>query len=189
MTAAPERPGGARRAFIGLGSNLGDRRAELTRAVAALVAKGDVTAVSPLYATEPIGGPDDQEAYLNVVVELCTNATARELLVRCQALEAAAGRVRTVRFGPRTLDADVLLVDGVAVDEPDLCVPHPRMWERRFVLAPLRDLAPELVAPDALAQARGAVERIGTLQGATPSREATGTREGLERRRRSRCPP
>ncbi|MDA8312382.1 MAG: 2-amino-4-hydroxy-6-hydroxymethyldihydropteridine diphosphokinase [Actinomycetota bacterium] len=163
MTAAPERPRPARRAFIGIGSNLGDRRAELVRAVAALRAGGDVAAVSPLYETEPLGGPEDQPAYLNAVVELCTRATARELLERCQALEAAAGRVRTVRFGPRTLDADVLLLDGVAVDEPDLQVPHPRMWGRRFVLAPLHDLAPQLVPPDALERAGGSVRRVGTL--------------------------
>ena len=78
-------------------------------------------------------------------------------------LETDAGRVRTVRFGPRTLDADVLLVGDAVVDEPDLVVPHPRMWERRFVLAPLADLAPDLVDPGRLADAGGAVVRLGTL--------------------------
>ncbi len=152
-----------RRAFIGLGSNLGDRRAALAAALAGLSAAGDVTAVSGLYETEPVGGPEDQGPFLNVVVELATDDSARALLVRCQELEAAAGRVRTVRWGPRTLDADVLLVDGVQVDEADLIVPHPRMWERRFVLQPLSDLAPELVPEDLLRGAGGDVVRVGTL--------------------------
>lgn len=173
MCAAPEAPGSARRAstggrparraFIGLGSNLGDPRAELARAVASLREGGDVVGVSPLYETSPIGGPAGQPPYLNAVVELRTPDSPRELLDRCRALEAAARRVRTVRFGPRTLDADVLFVDALAVDEPDLQVPHPRMWERRFVLAPLRDLAPDLVAPGDVDRAEGAVRRVGTL--------------------------
>jgi 2-amino-4-hydroxy-6-hydroxymethyldihydropteridine diphosphokinase len=98
-----------------------------------------------------------------VVVELETAATPTELLARCRAAEAAAGRVRTVRFGPRTLDCDVLLVGDLAVDTDDLVVPHPRMWQRRFVLQPLADLAPHLVAPELLDAAEGEVARIGTL--------------------------
>jgi len=156
-------PGEPVRAFLGLGSNLGDRRAELNRAVAELTRSGDVVAVSPLYETEPVGGPGDQGSYLNVVVELSTTDDPRRLLERCRALEAAAGRVRTVRFGPRTLDADVLMVGQARLDEADLVVPHPRMWERRFVLAPLADLAPELVPADLLAASGGAVRRVGTL--------------------------
>lgn len=158
MTARP-----TRRAFLGLGSNLGDRRAALERAVTVLAQRGDVLAVSPLYETEPIGGPDGQGAYLNVVVELTTTDTARALLERCRALEEDAGRVRTVRFGPRTLDADVLLVGEERVDEPDLTVPHPRMFERRFVLVPLADLAPDVVPAATLQTAVGAVVRVGTL--------------------------
>jgi len=160
MTTAP---GGARRAFIGLGSNLGDRRAYLERAVEGLRAGGDVVAVSPLYETEPVGGPEDQGVFLNVVVELATSDTPRRLLERCQALEAAAARVRTVRWGPRTLDADVLLVEGLSADEADLTVPHPRMWERRFVLQPLADLAPDLVTPEAVSASGGDVNRVGRL--------------------------
>ena len=152
-----------RRAFIGLGSNLGDRRAHLRQGVAQLEEGGDVVAVSPLYETEPVGGPEDQGAFLNIVVELATRDSPRRLLTRCQALEAAAHRVRTVRFGPRTLDADVLLVDGVTVDEADLIVPHPRMWERRFVLQPLSHLAPELVPAERLIASGGEVVRAGTL--------------------------
>lgn len=151
------------RAFLGLGSNLGDRRAHLLAAVAALQKASDLIAISPLYETEPVGGPAGQQPYLNLVVELRTTDSPRALLERCQALERAAKRVRTVRHGPRTLDADVLLVGDQLVDEPDLKVPHPRMWERRFVLAPLADLAPELVDAQALAMAGGAVVRIGML--------------------------
>lgn len=128
-----------------------------------LAAAGDVVAVSPVYETEPVGGPEGQGPYLNVVVELSTRDTARRLLDRCRAAEEAAGRVRTVRFGPRTLDADVLLVGDARVDEDDLVVPHPRMWERRFVLAPLADLAPGLVDAATLDASGGAVVRLGTL--------------------------
>jgi 2-amino-4-hydroxy-6-hydroxymethyldihydropteridine diphosphokinase len=152
-----------RRAFIGLGSNLGDRRAFLTEAVATLRAGGDVVAVSPLYETEPVGGPAGQERFLNVVVELATADSPRQLLERCQALEAAAARARTEHWGPRTLDADVLLVEGLAVDEPDLTVPHPRMWERRFVLQPLADLAPDLVSEEMAVASGGEVVRVGNL--------------------------
>ena len=156
-------PGARHRAFIGLGSNLGDREGTLRQGVAGLEAAGDVVAVSPLYETEPVGGPEDQGAFLNLVVELDTADSPRELLRRCQALEEAAHRVRTVRWGPRTLDADVLLVDDLTVDEADLIVPHPRMWERRFVLQPLADLAPELVPADRLIAAGGKVARMGNL--------------------------
>ncbi len=151
------------RAFIGLGSNLGDREATLRQGVAGLEAAGDVIAVSPLYETEPVGGPEDQGAFLNLVVELETADSPRQLLRRCQALEEAAHRVRTVRWGPRTLDADVLLVDDLTVDEADLTVPHPRMWDRRFVLQPLADLAPELVPADRLIASGGKVARVGNL--------------------------
>ncbi|HVM55496.1 MAG TPA: 2-amino-4-hydroxy-6-hydroxymethyldihydropteridine diphosphokinase [Acidimicrobiales bacterium] len=131
------------RAFLALGSNLGDRGQHLRDAVAAMP---DVVAVSPVYETGPVGDPD-QGRYLNAVVELDTERTPRQLLELCGELERAAKRVRTRRWGPRTLDVDVLLVGDEVVDEPDLQVPHPRMWERAFVLVPLADLAPDLV-PD-----------------------------------------
>jgi 2-amino-4-hydroxy-6-hydroxymethyldihydropteridine diphosphokinase len=136
------------RAYLGLGSNMGDRRGHLRAAVAGLP---DVVAVSPVYETDPVGGPPGQGPYLNLVVALETNRSPRELLDLAQDLEAAAGRVRKERFGPRTLDIDILVVGQLCVDEPDLVVPHPRMWERRFVLAPLGDLA------------GGSVRRLGPL--------------------------
>ena len=147
------------RAVLGLGSNLGDRVAHLRGAVAALP---DVAAVSPVYETGPIGGPE-QGSYLNVVVQLDTTLTPRELLEVCRARETAAGRVRLERWGPRTLDVDVLWVEGATVCEPDLEVPHPRMWERRFVLAPLADLAPDLVTAERLAATEGRVQLVGRL--------------------------
>lgn len=134
----------AARAFLALGSNLGDRWANLRAAVDALP---DVTAVSPVYETDPVGGPEGQEPYLNCVVMLITDRTPRQLLSLCRELEAAAGRTRGERWGPRTLDVDVLLVGDAVVDDPDLQVPHPRMGERPFVLVPLADVAPDLV-PD-----------------------------------------
>ena len=131
------------RAFLALGSNLGDRKRFLGDAIAGIP---DVVAVSPVYETEPVGSSG---RYLNAVVELDTELTARDLLAVCRRLEGAAGRVRDPndRYAARTLDVDVLLVGDLVVDEPDLQVPHPRMWERPFVLIPLADLAPDLV-PD-----------------------------------------
>lgn len=155
-----ERP--RRRALLGLGSNMGDRVAFLRDAVTAIP---DVVAVSLAYETDPVGGPD-QQAFLNLVIALDTALTPRELLEVCREREAAAERVRVVRWGPRTLDVDVLWVDGETVDEPDLIVPHPRMFERAFVLVPLADVAadvlPEGYDVDGAAQAEG-VRRMGPL--------------------------
>jgi 2-amino-4-hydroxy-6-hydroxymethyldihydropteridine diphosphokinase len=155
------------RAFVGLGSNLGDRWAHLRRAVDQLRAgnRAPVTAVSSVYETEPMGGPDDQGPYLNLVVELAVapGADPYRLLEECRRLEAAAGRVRATRWGPRTLDADVLWIDGVTIEDPDLTVPHPRWRDRRFVLAPLRELAPDLVDAAAVDGAGGEVEVVGRL--------------------------
>lgn len=167
----------ARRAFLGLGSNLGDRLGHLERAVALLAERGDVVAVSSVYETEPVGGPE-QGPFLNVVVELSTADTPRQLLERCRRLEEDAARVRTVRFGPRTLDADVLLVGEERVEEADLEVPHPRMVERRFVLAPLRELAPELVSADALERAVGHVAVVGAPLGVLDRGDAGPTAKG-----------
>ena len=147
------------RVFLGLGSNQGDRWKLLREAVASLP---DVVAVSPVYETDPVGGPAGQGPYLNCVVELDTDLAPRRLLGICHRLETAAERVRHERWGPRTLDVDILLVEGVTVGDPDLQIPHPRMRERRFVLEPLRDLAPELVTEDLERLGRG-VRRVGTI--------------------------
>ena len=148
------------RAFLGLGSNLGDRHAYLRRAVAAIP---DVVAVSRLYETAPVGGPEAQGPYLNIVVQLATRRSPHDLLEVCRAQERAAERVRVQRWGPRTLDVDVLWIEGYASDDPELTVPHPRMFERAFVLLPLRDLAPELVPADFVEPPADEVRCVGEL--------------------------
>ncbi|HQU26863.1 MAG TPA: 2-amino-4-hydroxy-6-hydroxymethyldihydropteridine diphosphokinase [Acidimicrobiales bacterium] len=150
------------RAYLSLGSNVGDRHAHLSGALATL-ASGEPLRVSSVYATEPVGGVP-QDDFWNIVVELETTATAHELLARARLAEAAAGRTREVRWGPRTLDVDVLLVGVEAVDDDELTVPHPRLFERAFVLVPLAELAPELVTEAQLGAAAGRVERLGTLE-------------------------
>jgi 2-amino-4-hydroxy-6-hydroxymethyldihydropteridine diphosphokinase len=149
------------RAFLGLGSNLGDRWQHLRDGVAGLP---DVVATSPVYETDPVGGPPGQDPYLNLVVELDTDKTPRELLEVARAAEDGARRVRRERWGPRTLDVDVLAVGDLTVDQPDLVVPHPRMWERAFVWVPLADLAPELVAAHI-----GPADRTGLGHGVRPA--------------------
>ena len=151
------------RAFLGLGSNLGDRWVHLRAALSGLRDADEVVAVSPVYETEPVGGTEDQDPYLNAVVELATQRSAEDLLQLGQSLEQRAGRVRMERFGPRTLDVDVLLFGEATRDDPDLTLPHPRMWQRRFVLAPLADLAPELVPQGWEERAEGKVRRVGNL--------------------------
>jgi len=151
------------RAFLGLGSNLGDREHFLRDALGTL--GPSVVATSAVYETEPVGGPGGQGPYLNLVVELDTDLDPHELLAVCRRLESAAERVRLERWGARTLDVDVLWIDGVQLDEPELIVPHPRMRERRFVLAPLSELAPELVDAEDLRLATGTVQRLGPLDG------------------------
>ena len=148
------------RAFLGLGSNLGDRLQFLREGVQELP---DVVACSRLYESAPVGGPGGQGPFLNLVVQLETELTARELLVAAQAREHEARRVRNERWGPRTLDVDVLWIDGVTVDEPDLIVPHPRMFERAFVLLPLRDLAPDLIPSGFVDPPPAEVRSIGNL--------------------------
>jgi 2-amino-4-hydroxy-6-hydroxymethyldihydropteridine diphosphokinase len=150
------------RAFLSLGSNLGDRRHFLEEAVESL--GSTVVAVSPVYETDPVGGPD-QGRFLNLVVQLDTDLSPRDLLAVCHRLESAAQRVRTQHWGPRTLDVDIIWIDGVELDEADLQVPHPRWSERTFVLRPLQDLAPELVDPDVLARAEGQVDQVEPLAG------------------------
>lgn len=134
------------RAFLALGSNLGDRHAHLQAAVDFLHATTGISvqAVSSVYETDPVGGPA-QDDFLNAVVEVDTSRSPRELLAVAQEAEAAGARVRIERWGPRTLDVDIVLIDGLAIDDPDLTIPHPRWQERGFVLAPMHDLDPTLV--------------------------------------------
>lgn len=139
------------RAYVGVGANLGDREATIRAAIAALPG---VVAVSALRETEPIGVVD-QPPFLNGAVSLETELAARELLETLLAIERELGRERRERWGPRTIDLDLLLFGGEAIDEPGLTVPHPRLHERRFALEPLLDLDPALEIPG-----RGRVEDV-----------------------------
>jgi 2-amino-4-hydroxy-6-hydroxymethyldihydropteridine diphosphokinase len=137
-----------RRAYVALGSNLGDREAVLRRALASLAATPGVERVqaSALYETEPVGPP--QGPYLNAVAALDTALDAFALLARLRELERESGRVRgPERNAPRTLDLDLLLFGGDCIDTPELTVPHPRLHERAFVLVPLAELAPDAKHP------------------------------------------
>jgi len=135
------------RAFLGLGSNLGDREAALSAARRGLEARGvRIVRESALYETEPVGGPP-QGAFLNAVWEAETALTPEEVLAACLTVEREQGRVRDVKDGPRILDIDVLLYGDLRRDSPGLTIPHPRLAERRFVLVPLAEIAPEARHP------------------------------------------
>jgi 2-amino-4-hydroxy-6-hydroxymethyldihydropteridine diphosphokinase len=131
------------RAYVGLGANLGDREATIRAAVAALPG---VVAVSTLRETDPVG-VTEQPQFLNGVAALETDLTPRELLDVLLAVELRLGRERRERWGPRTIDLDLLLYGDETVGEPGLAVPHPHLHERRFALEPLAELDPELVVP------------------------------------------
>jgi 2-amino-4-hydroxy-6-hydroxymethyldihydropteridine diphosphokinase len=166
------------RAYVGLGANLGDRESTIRRAVALLgEAPGvDVVAVSTLRETEP-WGPVEQPAYLNGAVELETELEPRALLGVLLDVERRLGRVRAERWGPRTIDLDLLLHGDTVLDEPGLTLPHPHLHERRFALEPLAELA-----PDAVVQGRGCVAdllRELTPEGTVPGAESDRPRDTL----------
>jgi 2-amino-4-hydroxy-6-hydroxymethyldihydropteridine diphosphokinase len=137
------------RAFLSLGSNLGDRAATLDAALRELEASGEVRVVrrSSLYATAPVGKTDQPEFY-NLAVEVETALAPEALLDRCQAVERHLGRVRGERWGPRTLDVDILLYDRQVVSTERLIIPHPELLRRRFVLEPLLEITPDAALPD-----------------------------------------
>ncbi len=133
--------------FLGLGSNVGDREANLAMARERLAARGfRESAASALYETEPVGGPP-QGAFLNQAIGGGEELAVRGLLEACLAIEHELGRVRRERNGPRTLDLDILMYGALVSDDPGLEVPHPRMQERRFVLVPLAEIAPSFRHP------------------------------------------
>lgn len=148
------------RTFISIGSNLGDRMAYLTDAVDSLP---NVVAVSNVYETAPVGGVV-QDDFLNLVVELDCDLAPMELLRLCHRIESSANRTRDVRWGPRTVDLDIIWMDGVEMNDEALTIPHPRWRERRFVLAPLAELAPEMVSEDDLSRTDGQVRVYGTVR-------------------------
>ena len=141
-------PGAPAAVVIALGSNLGDRLAHLQAAVDALAAVPglSVTAVSPVYRTDPVGGPD-QPDYLNAVLLAGTTLPPARVLAAAHAAEAARQRTREVRWGPRTLDVDIISYGTVVSDDPELTLPHPRAHERAFVLVPWHDVDPAAELP------------------------------------------
>jgi 2-amino-4-hydroxy-6-hydroxymethyldihydropteridine diphosphokinase len=156
----------SRRAYIGLGANLGDREEMLREAVQRLATLGEVIAVSSLYETEPVGFLD-QPPFLNAVAAVVSTQTAGEIVPALLAIERDLGRTRTFRNAPRTLDLDLLLLGDEIVELPGVTLPHPRMHERAFVLFPLAEIAPEEIHP--------VLRRtIGTLLASLP--EDTGVR-------------
>jgi 2-amino-4-hydroxy-6-hydroxymethyldihydropteridine diphosphokinase len=137
-------------AYVGLGANLGDPRAQLEQALAELAARPGVElqAVSSAYESDPVGPVHDQPPFLNAVAEISTTLEPAPLLTTLHEIENDLGRTRTVRFGPRTCDLDLLLYGDVVSDDPAVLLPHPRLAERRFVLDPLAELSPMLELPD-----------------------------------------
>lgn len=133
-------------ALIGLGSNMGDKAGNIARAIELLTAGGEVRPVarSRLYRTPP-WGKTDQDWFVNACIGVATSLSPHELLGRCQAVENELGRVRAERWGPRVIDVDLLVYRDVRLEHPDLVIPHPRIAERAFVLAPLAEIAPGLV--------------------------------------------
>lgn len=167
------------RAFLGLGSNLGDRLANLQSAVDLLDAAQGIRVVrsSRVYETAPVGPP--QPDYLNAVVEVDTDLGARALLEACLNVERRLGRVRGERWGPRSIDVDVLTYGEASIDQPGLTVPHPRMHERAFVLAPLLELVADPPLPGGR---RIATLRVapGDLAGVRPIAPPLAVREAIQ---------
>lgn len=156
-----------RRIFLGLGSNLGDREANLRRALAELAGpKLRLTGTSAIYETEPIGFVN-QGWFLNIAAEFATDLFPKQLLLRLQRVERSMGRQRTVKDGPRVIDIDILLYGSAVVKAPDLEIPHPRYRERRFTLAPLAELAPTMKDP---VTGRTMTELLSALRGQTARR-------------------
>lgn len=163
------------RAFVALGGNVGDTEAHFEAACAALDAAPGVALLgrSTSHVTAPVGGPPGQRDYRNAVVLLATELAPRALLELLQRVERERGRdrEREARWGPRTLDLDLLLHADARVDEPGLTVPHPRLEERAFVLAPLAELAPDLVLPGC---GRTVADRLAELEAAERRLPAAG---------------
>lgn len=133
-------------AYIGIGSNVGDKKSNCRKAVELLTAAGRVIGVSSLYLTEPVGYKE-QEDFINAVAAVETDLSPEDLLAICRSIEDGMGRKRAVQWGPRTIDLDILLYGDAVVDQPHLVIPHPLMAARKFVLAPLVEIAPEAVHP------------------------------------------
>lgn len=154
-------------AYIGLGANLGDRSEMLEWATERLGALGSVEAISGVYETDPLHVLD-QPRFLNAVARVRTALRPESVLAGLLAIELDAGRTRSIRHGPRTLDLDLLLFDDLIVHTPDLTLPHPRLHERAFVLVPLADLAPHLIVPGHDATVSELLARLDSTAGIAP---------------------
>jgi len=150
------------RAFLGFGANLGVPLEQFRSARRQLDnhPRIDVQASSPLYRTPAIGGPPGQPDYLNGVLAILTDLPPEQMLQTCRSLESAAGRTRGIHWGPRPLDIDLLFFSDLVLDTPRLCLPHPRLHQRHFVLLPLVDLAPQLRHPQLKKTARELLESL-----------------------------
>ncbi|MFC5849534.1 2-amino-4-hydroxy-6-hydroxymethyldihydropteridine diphosphokinase [Deinococcus petrolearius] len=148
-------------AYIALGANLGEPHVALRQAVTGLRDLGTVEAISALYRTAPVGGPPGQPDYLNAALRLGTTLEAAGLLAALHGIEASAGRERHERWEARVLDLDLILYGRQVSADPALALPHPRAWERAFVLAPLADLDPALPHPVTGETAAQALARVG----------------------------
>ena len=133
-------------AYIGIGSNVGDKTANCRKALELLAEAGRVISVSSLYYTEPVGYRE-QEDFINAVAAIETDRLPGELLSVCHSIEDSLGRTRTIQWGPRTADLDILLYGDAVMNSLDLVIPHPLMATRKFVLVPLAEIAPDAVHP------------------------------------------
>lgn len=152
------------RVYLSLGSNLGNRAANLQKCIRLLGKLGDIAKVSSFYETEPME-LREQPWFVNSVVKLETQLSARELLSRIQQIEAQLGRSREINKGPRTIDIDILLFDSEVIKDSDLQIPHPTMHKRRFVLAPLTEISAQVKHPVLGATAEELLQRLDSSGG------------------------
>ena len=152
------------RAYLGLGSNLGDRQHNLSRAIELLSQRLHVERISSIYETEPMGY-QEQPRFLNAICQVATLLSPEKLLALAKEIEEALGRVPSFQNGPRSIDVDILFYGEQVIDNPQLTIPHPRLEERAFVLVPLAEIAPELVHPVSGKTVGEMVQNVGGLGG------------------------
>ncbi|MCF6094673.1 2-amino-4-hydroxy-6-hydroxymethyldihydropteridine diphosphokinase [Microaerobacter geothermalis] len=171
------------KAYLGLGANIGDREDQLIKALELINSNNEmeVTKLSSVYETEPVGYIE-QPPFLNMVIEINTYLEPEALLYRLLFIEKSLGRERKLKWGPRTIDIDILLYDKLEINRPDLIIPHPRMIERAFVIIPLMDLNPDLMIPGLGKSVKELAKTI-NIRGITPLKEIQIVGEQHENRR------